>query len=73
MGTALLNISNNWLLYIASHLFTQSVLWRFSEIHYPGFWVHGAPKEVYTSIIIFAQISVQSHLNEMKEKINTSY
>ena len=46
-----LNISNNWLLHTATHLFTKSVSWLFSYIHYGGFWVHGVPKEVYTSEI----------------------
>ena len=49
MGTSTLNISNNWLLHIAAHFFTKSVSWRFIYNHYRRFWVHGAPKEVYTS------------------------
>ena len=32
----------------ATHLFTKSVSWRLSYIHYRRFWVHGVRKEVYS-------------------------
>ena len=49
MGTAFLNISKNWMLHTATHLFTKSVSGRISYIDYRGFWVRGVPKEAYTS------------------------
>ena len=45
-GHSFLNISNSWLLHIATHLFTKSVSCRSAKYT----TVHGVSKEVYMCI-----------------------